>query len=128
MQAAMNLLIDPRIVRLAKVAFWLALAFALTMAVLPKPPHLPIDRLGDKFAHMLAFATLAGLAMVAFGRAAQWKIIERLCFTGAMVELVQSIPGLNRTCDINDWIADSGAVLVASFVARLLIPAQPARR
>ena len=40
--------------RAARFTFWPALAFALVMAVLPKPPSLPIDDLGDKFAHMLA--------------------------------------------------------------------------
>ena len=45
--------------RVARLAFWPAFVFALVMAVLPKPPSLPIDNLGDKFAHMLAFFTLS---------------------------------------------------------------------
>ena len=121
----MQLLLNPRIVRLAVIAFWIALAFAVTMAVLPKPPHLPIDRFGDKFAHMLAFATLAGLAMVAFGRGAWRRIVERLSFLGAAIEVVQSIPALHRDCDVRDWVADTLAVAIVVAVMRLLIPREP---
>ncbi len=124
---AMGFLLDPRVVRLAKVGFWLALVFACTMAVLPKPPGTPIDGLGDKAAHMLAFATLASLAMVGFGRTARWRIIERLSFLGAMIEVVQSIPGLHRDCDIKDWIADTAAVLIVVLIAGWLIPANRER-
>lgn len=118
----MQFLANPRLIRLAKVLFWLALVFAFTMAVLPKPPKTPIDQFGDKFAHMLAFATLSGLAMVAFGREARWKIVERLCFLGAAIEVVQSIPMLNRDCDVRDWLADTLAVVVVVLIAGFLVP------
>ena len=49
-----------------KIALVVAIVVAMTMALLPKPPHLPIDRFGDKFQHMLAFATLAALASFAY--------------------------------------------------------------
>ena len=55
----MSLLNHPRFVSAMRILFWLALVFAVVMAVLPKPPELPIDRFGDKFAHILAFGTLA---------------------------------------------------------------------
>ena len=118
----MRFLSNPRLIRLATALFWLALIFACVMAVLPKPPETPIDKFGDKFAHMLAFATLAGLAMVAFGREARWKIVERLCFLGAVIEVVQSIPSLHRTCDVRDWLADTLAVVVAVLIAGFLVP------
>ena len=116
----MAMLRNPRFQLMLRVLFWLALIFAVTMAVLPKPPKLPLDRLGDKFAHMLAFATLAGLGTLGFGRALRWRVAERLCFLGAGIEVAQSIPGLNRTCDIRDWIADCVAVTVATAIAGLL--------
>ncbi len=94
----MQFLADPRIIRAAKALFWLALIFAFVMAVCPSRPR-PRWTLGDKFMHMLAFATLAGFAMLALGRAAQWRIVERLCFLGAVIEVVQSMPALHRTCD-----------------------------
>ena len=118
----MNFLQHPRVVALARAAFWIALVFAVVMAVIPSPPHTPIDRFGDKFAHMLAFATLAGLAMTGFGAELRWRILERLSFLGAMIEVVQSIPALNRDCDIRDWIADSVAVLVVVAAMSLLLP------
>jgi hypothetical protein len=52
--------------RLFVALFWVTLAGAVTMAVLPSPPHTPIDGFGDKFEHMLAFATLTVLAEFAF--------------------------------------------------------------
>ncbi len=122
----LQFLADPRLIRLAKALFWLALVFAFVMAVLPKPPKTPLDQLGDKVMHMIAFATLAGLAMAAFGREARWKILERLAFLGAVIEVIQSIPWLNRTCDVRDWLADVLAVVVAVLIAGFLIPARPA--
>ena len=121
----MKFLIDPRIVRLARAAFWLALAFAVVMAVLPKPPITPIDRFGDKIAHMVAFATLAGLAMVAFGSAARWRIIERLSFAGAVIEVVQTIAVLHRDSDVRDWIADTVAVVAVVAIMSVILPRVP---
>lgn len=100
--------------RLAFALFWLALAFALTMALLPHPPSLPIDRLGDKFEHMLAFATLTALADPAFPGVPRLRIAERLSFFGALIEVTQSIPALHRDCDIRDWFADTAAILLVT--------------
>jgi VanZ family protein len=110
------------VVRAATVLFWLSLAFAFIMAVIPMPPKTPLDQLGDKFAHILAFATLAGLAMLAFGREARWQIVERLCFLGAAIEVIQSVDWLSRTCDLRDWMADCLAVVVVVLIAGLLVP------
>ena len=98
----------------ALVLFWLAAAVAVTMAVLPHPPALPIDRFGDKFEHMLAFATLAGLAAFAFPATPVLRIAERLSFLGALIEVAQSIPALHRDCDIRDWVADTLAIAVVT--------------
>jgi len=121
----MQFLSDPRLIRAAKVLFWLALIFAFVMAVLPKPPKTPLDQLGDKFMHVLAFVTLAGLGMLGWGRAAQWRIVERLCFLGAVIEVVQSVPWLNRTCDLRDWLADCLAIVLTVLVAGLVLPHKP---
>ncbi|HEX8553755.1 MAG TPA: hypothetical protein VF695_03520 [Sphingomonas sp.] len=90
----------------------LALTFAVTMAILPDPPHLPTTGWGDKINHMLAFALLALLAANAYPAEPLWRIGERLSFLGALIEVIQSIPGLHRDCDILDWIADTFAVSV----------------
>jgi VanZ family protein len=108
------------------VVFWLALVFALVMALLPHPPSLPIDRFGDKFEHMLAFATLTLLAEFAFPAAGRWRIAERLSFLGALIEVAQSIPALHRDCDIRDWIADTLAIVVVTLLLMALRPARKA--
>lgn len=104
-------------VRVLLVALW---CFTLTMALLPKPPKLPIDQMGDKFEHILAFAVLGALARIAFGRASDRLILERMSFAGALIELFQSIPALHRDCDWRDWVADTLAVAAVLLVLRLL--------
>lgn len=101
-------------VRLSRSLFWSSAAFAVTMALLPKPPHLPLDRFGDKFEHILAFAVLAVLANLAYPATERVRLIERLSFLGAVIEVMQSIPALHRDCDVRDWIADTLAVLVVT--------------
>ena len=108
--------------RLAFVAaFWVALVFAVTMALLPQPPKLA-GEIGDKWQHMAAFATLAGFARFAFPAAPPLRILERLSFAGALIEVFQSIPALHRDCDPLDWVADTVAaalVLGILYLARL---------
>lgn len=103
-----------------RAIFALLLVFTLYMAWTPKPPHLPIDRFGDKAEHMLAFATLSVMAAIAFPRARLARIGERLSFLGALVEVVQNIPALHRDCDILDWIADTAAITVTLLIVALV--------
>jgi VanZ family protein len=102
-----------------RLLFWAAAIFAVTMAVLPHPPHMPVDQFGDKFEHMLAFATMSTLAAAAYPRFPLFRIGERLSFLGALIEVVQSIPELHRDCDIRDWVADTLAITVVLLVAGL---------
>lgn len=95
------------------VLFVAALIGAVTMAMLPDPPQLALEGIGDKYRHMAAFAVLSLLAARAFPRASLWRVGERLAFLGAMIEVVQSIPALHRDCDILDWLADVSAIAVA---------------
>ena len=44
------------------------------------------------------------------------RILERLSFVGALIEVVQSIPQLHRDCDIRDWIADTAAIAVMLLI------------
>ena len=112
---------------LFKIALALAIVFAMTMALLPKPPHLPTDQFGDQFQHMLAFATLAALASFAYPAARGAKVLERLSFLGAMVEVLQSIPSLHRDCDIRDWIADTIAIALVVGIIALIRRTRPPR-
>lgn len=101
---------------LLRIALVAAVVFAVTMALLPKPPHMPIDQYGDKFGHMLAFATMTLLAALSFPTARLFRIGERLSFLGAMIEVLQAIPSLHRDCDIRDWIADTLAITVVLLI------------
>lgn len=115
----MKTLLSHRFALLVRIGFWLALAAALTMAFLPKPPKLAIDSFGDKFEHMLAFLVLTVLAQVGFQRTPRWRIAERLSFVGAMIEVVQSIPALHRDCDIRDWMADTATIILVTAILAL---------
>ncbi len=107
-------------VRLCRFLFWAALVFASVMAVLPHPPHLPVSNLGDKYQHVIAFATLGALGAAAFPAMPLVRLGERLSFLGALIEVVQSIPALHRDCDILDWIADTTAIAIVLIVANAL--------
>jgi hypothetical protein len=106
--------------RTARLLFWVALAFAVVMALLPHPPRMPTDRFGDKFNHMLAFSVLSALSVLAFPHISRWKIIWRLSIVGALIEVAQAIPFLHRDCDVRDWIADMLAVMVVMGVVTLI--------
>ena len=106
----------PRWAALFRILFVAALVFAVTMALLPKPPHVPVDRFGDKAEHMLAFGTITLFAGLGFSRALLWRNAERLSFVGALIEVLQSIPALGRDCDIRDWIADTAMVLLVTVI------------
>lgn len=121
----MRFLHDRRFVAALRVVFVLACLFAVTMALLPKPPKLPTDQFGDKVQHIIGFATLALLAALAFPKASRWRVIERLSFLGALIEVGQSIPALGRDCDIRDWIADTLAVIVVMGLVALVSPRRP---
>jgi hypothetical protein len=95
-----------------RVLFALAVAIAVIMALLPQPPHLPIDTLGDKFEHSLAFVVLALLASWGFPAMPLGRLGERLSFLGALIEVFQSIPALHRDCDVLDWATDTIAIAV----------------
>lgn len=95
-----------------RALFWLVLFATVALALLPMPAGLPVSSLGDKVNHMIAFATLAALGSIAFAGFPPLRLVERLVFLGAGIEVVQSIPALNRDCDALDWLADTLAVVV----------------
>ncbi len=100
----------------ARTLFWFALVVAVTMAILPHPPHTPLDQYGDKFEHMTAFAVMSALAAIGYPNARLPRIGERLSFLGALIEVVQSLPALHRDCDILDWVADTIAITVTLLI------------
>ena len=123
----MDLTITPRLRRFALMTFCAAVLFAVTMALLPKPPKFAGDEFGDKVHHILAFAVMTGLGLIAFAWENRWRLAERLSFLGAMIEVAQAIPALHRDCDIRDWVADSLAIVVVTLLATLLVHWRQAR-
>jgi VanZ family protein len=112
----------------ARLALWAAAVGATTMALVPHPPHVFLDRFGDKVEHMCAFATLALLAAIAHPETPRLRLLERLSFLGALIEVFQSIPALHRDCDVHDWIADTLSVAIVLAVCRLVERAYRQRR
>ena len=103
--------------RAVQTVFWLAVFFALVMAVLPHPPELP-GQPNDKVQHIIAFATLAALGSIAYPVTSIVRLLVGLSLFGALIEFVQAIPALHRDSDVMDWIADTFAVLVVLTVVR----------
>ena len=118
----MRFLSDRRFIRFMRVVFVIACLIGVAYALMPRPPKLPTYQWGDKVEHMLGFAALAFLAALAFPKMPRWRVIERLSFLGALIEVAQSIPGLGRDCDIRDWIADTVAVMVVMGLVALVAP------
>lgn len=118
----MRFLSNRRFIRFMQMLFVIACLVGVAYALMPKPPKLPTYQFGDKVEHMAGFAVLAFLAALAFPRMPRWRVIERLSFLGALIEVAQSIPGLGRDCDIRDWIADTVAVIVVTGLVALIAP------
>jgi len=97
--------------RVAQSLFWAAAIFALIMAALPHPPHIPGNP-SDKIQHIAAFVTLSLLGAWAFPRVSLVQLLLRLSLFGAFIELVQAIPVLHRDSDPLDWIADTLACVL----------------
>ena len=104
-----------------RIALYAAIVVSVIAALAPSPEFEPTFKNVDKVQHMAAFAVLAGLARLGFPDTSQWRIIERLSFLGAAIEVFQSIPALNRDCDVWDWAADTLAAAVMVIVLTRLI-------
>jgi Na+/H+-dicarboxylate symporter len=89
-------------------AFWGAALFAFVMAMLPQPPYVP-GQPTDKVLHMIAFAVLAALGAAAYPRVRLLTLLLALSAFGVAIEVFQLIPGLNRTSEFADWVADTVA-------------------
>ncbi len=105
---------------LFRILFWLALVFAVTMAVLPHPPEFP-GKPSDKFQHMLAFATLAVLGVLGYPRVPKTAVAAGLVLVGAGIEIVQMIPSLHRDAELMDLVADTFAILAVLGVVALVV-------
>jgi hypothetical protein len=108
---------QPQSTLLLRLLFWAAALFALVMALLPHPPHLPGNP-SDKLQHMAAFATLGLLGSFAYRRVAALWLIAGLSLFGAAIEAAQAIPALHRDSDPLDWVADTIACTIVILALR----------
>ena len=111
---------------IARAVLFAAILFAVTMALLPHPPHTPFEH-HDKFQHMGAFTTIAVLAAWSYPDAPLFRIGERLSFLGALIEVLQAMPAIHRDCDIRDWIADTIAIAVVVAIIAMVRRTRPPR-
>ncbi len=103
-----------------RILFWALLATALFFALNPLPPRVPLDRLGDKWEHMIAFAALTGVALLAWPRVPAWRIAAALAAVGGLIEVVQAVPVLHRDSDWRDLSSDCAAIAMTVVVVRPL--------
>jgi len=111
--------------RLGRIALWTAVAlylgliFALSSLPNPLPPL--TSRLNDKLLHGVEYGGLAlllGLALrgsgLRAGRAAALALLLASLY-GASDEIHQRfVP--NRSCDVRDWVADTGGAALGALV------------
>jgi hypothetical protein len=100
------------LLKLARTAFFAALAFTFYSAVIPSPLALRLAP-WDKAEHFIAFYCLTGLAVAAFPRRNLFVIAALLSSFGALIEIVQGLPVVHRDRDFWDWVADTIAIIAA---------------
>ena len=106
--------------KLMRLAFWAALLFAYTCAVIPSGPEIGNS---DKNTHMIAFFVLSYLARLGWSRKGAFRIAGALVLFGILIELTQATPMLHRDADAWDVVADTCGValgLVAGALALFL--------
>jgi VanZ family protein len=86
--------------------------FTFVSAVLPPRQTLHMVP-WDKAQHFIAFYALAGLAAAAFPKRNLLWIAVALSAFGALIEVVQGMPIVNRDSDFWDWVADTVAIAAA---------------
>jgi VanZ family protein len=86
------------------------------LAIMPsdKAPDLGA---GDKISHIAAFLFLTLFGRWALRGTGRLRLAIGLSFFGALIEVTQAIPVLNRDASVWDWIADSAAIGVALLLA-----------
>ena len=104
--------------RHAVTIFWTMVAIVYVIAIMPHR-QAPDLGAGDKINHIAAFLILTLLGRGAWRRDPAWRLGLGLSLFGALIELTQAIPILNRDASIWDWAADSVAVLVVLAISHL---------
>ena len=124
--------------RWSGVALLVYLTALVTGTHLPHPEKLiPIES-NDKLLHFGAYFGLAFLMATRLQslRPVTWRamlvIWSLAVFTGIVDELTQMLPGINRHCEFNDWLADiagaaCGLLLWRGFRRMLVVDSTASR-
>jgi VanZ family protein len=102
-------------VRIATAIYWITI-FALTHVPVTIPKRGP----GDKTIHFVVYAILGVLLWLSI-KPRRWMIpamVGMLMVYGAIDELTQPLVG--RSCEFNDWLADSAGAVVATGACALV--------
>jgi hypothetical protein len=100
------------LLKVARFVFFAALIFTFYSAVIP-PSHALQLTPWDKATHFIAFYVLTGLAVAAFPKQNLFAVAAMLSGFGALIEIVQGLPMVNRDRDFWDWVADTIAISCA---------------
>lgn len=99
--------------------FWTMTVIIYAVAIMPSP-QAPDLGAGDKMNHIIAFLMLTFIGRAAYPFQPAWRLGVGLSLFGALIELTQAIPALQREASIRDWIADSLAIIVALAICRMV--------
>ncbi len=100
------------ILTLVKIlGFISALILVLTLALLPQEIAVQVSS-SDKIDHFAAFAVLMMLGQLAFRARFHLALGLGLMGFGALIEVLQGLPGLNRSPDVLDWLVEVAAILM----------------
>jgi VanZ family protein len=95
-------------------AFAVALLISLVILLFPGD-HVPrAPGQTDKIVHIVMFAVVAVAGLRALVPAG-WLAVGLIGY-GGLAELAQSLPGIRRSTDAVDWIADAVGVLLVTVV------------
>jgi len=105
--------------RLLKYVLWLAVLTALVFALWPQAPDAPGSP-SDKLQHFTAFFTLAVLGGLAYPRLPLLRLLVILSVFGALIEVAQLFPAINRYADSADLLVDVIAATLGVLVVALV--------
>jgi hypothetical protein len=97
------------LLNVARTAFFAALIFTFYSAVIPPREALQLVP-WDKAEHFIAFYALTGLAVAAYPKRNLLLLAAMLSGFGALIEIVQGLPIVQRDRDFWDWVADTIAI------------------
>ena len=98
-----------------RLALLLLLCAVSWLALAPKPPP-ELSTGWDKLNHLLAFATLAGVAAMAYAQAG-WRVAAGLLAYGGLIEVLQAFTP-SRVADPADLLSDGLGIAIGLLLAR----------